>query len=371
MIHHCITREYFEKGGGVRSYLLSLLKANVSNTSSEVLYSLSNIDQSQYSLLHLHDKRLLTEVDGSCPIVFTLHNHFLYCPSGNKYFFQSQKICERQASPTACLSGHVFNRCGSYRPHIVFSRLLDTFRSSRKIRSKGINIIANSNYVRSQLLLNGFAGETVTTVLCGVDRPHRTASELDKENHGSRRLLFTGRIVPQKGLELLLQALSLTDQRIQLDVAGDGWHLSTAKNVAINLGVNHRITWHGWCNSDQLNQLYQECCAVVFPSVWPEPAGLVSLEAYTQRRPVIATHVGGIPEYILPQKTGLLVPPNQPKLLADAIESVVNNYTLAKQLAENGHRLFEAKFTIEHHINQLEQVYEKVIDNFSRLPVSV
>jgi glycosyltransferase involved in cell wall biosynthesis len=364
MIHHCITHEYFEKGGGVRNYLLSLLKADVSNTSNKVLNSLKNICQGQYNLLHLHDKKLLNEVDGSCPTVFTLHNHFLYCPSGNKYFIQGQKICERQASITACLSGHLLNQCGSYRPHVVFNRLFDTFRSSSRIKAKNINVIANSNYVRSQLLLNGFNDQTVTTVLYGLNRPQRTVSELDNKTHGNRRLLFTGRIVPQKGLELLLKALSLTDQSIQLDIAGDGWHLGEVKNVAINLGVNHRITWHGWCNSDQLNHLYQECCAVVFPSVWPEPAGLVSLEAYTQRRPVIATQVGGIPEYIQPQKTGLLVPPNQPEILADAIESVVNDYTLAKQLAENGHRLFEAKFTMEHHVNQLEKVYEKVIDDF-------
>jgi len=68
------------------------------------------------------------------------------------------------------------------------------------------------------------------------------------------------------------------------------------------LGLNNRVTWHGWCNSERMDVLYQQCFAIIFPSVWPEPAGLITLEAYARYRPVIASKLVEFPSIYLMEK---------------------------------------------------------------------
>ncbi|MFM8204286.1 MAG: glycosyltransferase family 4 protein, partial [Dolichospermum sp.] len=197
-------------------------------------------------------------------------------------------------------------------------------------------IIANSNYVREQIINNGLSPHRVITLHCGVKQPKYPTTSLTKEIHQNQRILFVGRIVPDKGIEWLLKALAKTNPNIHLDIAGEGWIRSKMEQLAKKIGLNRRITWHGWCNKDKLETLYQQCLAVVFPSLWPEPAGLVTLEAYAHYRPIIASSIGGIPEYVKNSKTGILITPNHIQNLADAINELATNYHKSRLMGEQG-----------------------------------
>lgn len=100
-------------------------------------------------------------------------------------------------------------------------------------------------------------------------------------------------------------------------------------------------------------------------SVWPEPAGIVTLEAYARYRPVIASNVGGIPEHIRADETGLLVPPNDIEQLAAAINELAQNYERARAIGEAGHAYFLERFTLDHHVQRLQEIYQWVIIEFS------
>jgi glycosyltransferase involved in cell wall biosynthesis len=130
------------------------------------------------------------------------------------------------------------------------------------------------------------------------------------------------------------------------------------------LGLESRITWHGWCGREVVNQLYRRCFAVVFPSIWPEPAGLVTLEAYSQYRPIIASSTGGIPEYIRDGKTGLLIQPNNVDALASTIQDLSINFEKSKVIGETGYSYLIEKYLIDVHMNRLKEIYEKVIATF-------
>ena len=136
------------------------------------------------------------------------------------------------------------------------------------------------------------------------------------------------------------------------------------ENLVLQLCLSNRVTWHGWCNGEQLDVLYQQCFAVVFPSVWPEPAGLVTLEASARYRPVIASAVGGIPEHMCDGETGILVPPNDIKKLAAAITELATNYQKSRSMGEQGHAWFLKEFTMDTHVKRLQKIYEKTIVNF-------
>lgn len=359
MIHHCIST--LSPGGGVQTYIKSLLKYRSPNVSDQVIYSLKEVDQSQFKLLHVHDQEQLWALRGECPAVFTLHNHSTYCPSGTKYLGMSHSGCDRKMSPLGCTWGHLVDGCGTRRPQGIFQDLQNSYRDLNVIQRLKIPVIAISHYSRQQLIRHGLNPEQIVLLHHGVETPQTLSSPLTIEIHQAQRLLFVGRIVPYKGLDWLVKALTQVEPHVQLDIAGEGWDRPRIEQLAKHLGVSDRVTWHGWCNHEKLDWLYQQCFAVVFPSLWHEPAGLVTLEAYARYRPVIASRLGGIPEYILQGKTGILVSANEIKELSAAINELAKNYQKAQNMGQKGHHWLLEKFMLDTHIRCLQNLYEKVI----------
>jgi glycosyltransferase involved in cell wall biosynthesis len=270
-------------------------------------------------------------------------------------------------SPLGCTWGHLIDGCGSRRPKQILYNFNRAYTAFRAIQSLGITVIANSDYVRSQLILNGISPEQVVTLRCGIVSPSSEHYPLTPEIHAQQRILFAGRIVPEKGLEWLLKTMPKVDSAIHLDVAGEGWDLERMQNLAKTLELDDRITWHGWCSGEKLENLYRQSLGVVFPSLWPEPAGLITLESYARFRPVVATKVGGIPEHIRDRQTGILVKPNDVNDLASAINILAKNFTKARDMGIDGNKLFLQEFTLPIHAFKLREIYDQAIAKFNRL----
>lgn len=360
LIYHCSSFQVGGKGGA-ETYLTSLINYRFPGVSDTVIKSLENFDQSKIKLLHVHSPDLLVHLTGECPVIFTVHNHSAYCPSGTKYLAGQQKICERNFSYLGCTWGKIVDGCGSRKPQRIINELQHSHQILNILKKLKITVVANSDYVRGELIKNGVPSEQTITLRCGIAIPQTTAAPLSLEKHKNQRILFVGRIVPDKGLEWLLKTLVNVDPQIHLDIAGEGWDRPRLEKLANTLGLSNRIIWHGWCDTEKLNTLYQECFAVVFPSVWPEPAGLVTLEAYARYRPVIASSVGGIPEHLEDKETGILVAANNIKKLSDAITELSTDYQRCRRLGEQGNALFLKKFTMDAHVKQLQRIYENII----------
>ena len=363
-IYHC--SEVGLSGGGIETYIASLLSRGQQSVSSHVIKSLNNIEQRQFKLLHVHSPEILLQLKGECPAIFTVHNHSIYCPSGTQYLSAQNKICERGYSLIGCTWGKVIDGCGSRRPVRIYNELSGAYFLQETLKSIPITIIANSEYVRQQLIKHGIPAEKTVTLRYGILPSRAKTAPLTQEVHNNNRILFAGRIVPDKGLEWLLKTLLHVDKHVQLDIAGEGWDKPRLEKLAKKLGLTNRIVWHGWCDTDKMNQLYEQCFAVIFPSIWPEPAGLITLEAYARYRPVIASAVGGIPEHVRDGETGILVAGNDIKQLADAINELHSNFHKSRLMGEKGHDLLTQEFTLDAHINKLQIIYEKTIDSFHR-----
>lgn len=364
MIHICFDDNLHNRTGGMRTYVDSLLYAGSNIISDRVITSLKDVEQSQFKLLHLHQAHMLWDLQGECPIVFTLHDHSAYCPSGTKFFTASGAGCDRAMSPLGCTWGRLTGVCGSRRPQNIIQAIQGVYQQLELFKKLKISVIAVSDYVRGQLIRNSFPPEQVVTLRNGVRIPKTATEPLSFETHQNLRLLFVGRLVPMKGLDWLLKALSHVDQRVHLDIAGVGEEQPRMEQLAKKLGVSDRVTWHGWCNGEKLEALYQQCYALIFPSLWHEPAGLVTLEAYARHRPVIASSLGGIPEYVRDGDTGILVPANDVKKLAAAITELAQNYQKTRRMGEQGYTWFLEEFTIDTHVQRLQKIYEKSIAEF-------
>jgi hypothetical protein len=142
-------------GGGVDTYVKSLLQAQPPNVSPQVITCLKNIDQSQFKLLHVQEQQLVLDITGECPVVYTLHNHSPYCPSGTKYLAVSGTCCDRAMSTLGCTWGHLVDRCGSRRPENIIQNFQRSYRELDTLKKLRIPVIANSDYVRGQLIRHG------------------------------------------------------------------------------------------------------------------------------------------------------------------------------------------------------------------------
>ncbi len=158
--------------------------------------------------------------------------------------------------------------------------------------------------------------------------------------------LAIGRLHPNKGFDLLLEALELT-REVDLLIAGDGPLRGELERRAHKLGVANRVRLLGWCGN--IPELLAQADFLICPSL-VEPLGNVVIEAWSAAVPVIATASDGPAALIEQEVSGLLVPlPDQPgggpAALAAAIERMCRDPQLRRQLGEGGRRAYEAEFT--------------------------
>ena len=147
-----------------------------------------------------------------------------------------------------------------------------------------------------------------------------TASEPDTAPGAERRLLFVGGLTPVKGVPDLLAALAILNQRRRdwrLDVVGDGPQRGEYAALAAHLGLIDQVSFHGFQPKSVVAAFMRQANFLLLPSLW-ENAPCVIIEAMASGLPVIASHVGGIPETVT-EEVGILTPPNDPALLAAAL----------------------------------------------------
>lgn len=135
-----------------------------------------------------------------------------------------------------------------------------------------------------------------------------------------RELLYSGRLHPDKGVEHLLEALPhLPGHRLTVMGAGDPRYADKLTAIVARHDLQDRVTFLGGSDFDAVPRLYAQADAVVFPSVWDEPWGLVPLEAMAVGRPVVACAVGGAAEYLRDGENALVVPTRDAQAIARAV----------------------------------------------------
>jgi glycosyltransferase involved in cell wall biosynthesis len=151
------------------------------------------------------------------------------------------------------------------------------------------------------------------------------------------RLLYVGRMEPQKGVETLLRAVAELPSNVQLDLVGGGneGYRAMLRDVVTELGLEQRVRFQTVNRSD-LAPRYVASDAVVFPSEWDEPFGLVPLEAMACGVPVVATGTGGSGEYLVDGGNCLLYPPGDVAALAGALRTLATDDALRALLVREG-----------------------------------
>lgn len=181
--------------------------------------------------------------------------------------------------------------------------------------------------------------------------------------HPRPYLLGIGRVVPQKGFDLLIDAYARLHARLpdapDLIIAGDGPERAGLEAQADALGLGGRVHLVGRADRPLATALFRGCTVFALPSR-QEPQGIVSLEAMACAKPVVAARVGGVPEVVLDGETGLLFPGGDAGALADALHVLLSDPARAAALGRNGRARAEAHFTWGRIADQYFEIYRRV-----------
>ena len=180
-------------------------------------------------------------------------------------------------------------------------------------------------------------------------------------DHPRPYVLGIGRMVPQKGFDILMEAFALADPPLhELLLAGDGPERPALEQRARSLGIESRVRFLGRCDRPKSVALFKGCSFFVLPSRY-EPLGIVNLEAMASGRAAIATDVGGVPELVVHEQTGLLVPADDPHAMAAALRRLFEDLELRVRLSRGGLNRVRG-FTWGSIAEQYRLIYQHVLE---------
>jgi len=176
-------------------------------------------------------------------------------------------------------------------------------------------------------------------------------------------LLCLGRLVVQKGVDLVLTALAAIRDRfpnIRLLVAGDGPERAALERQASALGLAEVVTFMGWIAPDKVLPLINTVTMVVMPSRW-EGLPSVALQASLMARPLVATRVSGLSEVVVHRQTGLLIEKEDSEGLARAITFLLEQPEAARQMGQAARQRVQEVFSWEQCVNAYDTLYQQLL----------
>ena len=233
---------------------------------------------------------------------------------------------------------------------------------------KAADCICCANKEGFQILRQwGYDGSLVLQPWMGVDTNifyHRNAESQTLFPPSAFVVGYVGRLVPEKGLTDLLQAVAQLPTAVHCAIIGQGFFLPKLQTLAQTLNITERVHFLGVVPHDQLPFYYSLMNVMVLPSrttpTWKEQFGRVLIEAMACHTPVIGSSSGAIPEVI--QDAGLVFPEGDVPALAQAIRSLLNDSAYCRKLGQRGRKLAKDVYDQSQISRQISQVYKSVVN---------
>lgn len=302
-------------------------------------------------VIHLHQVDLPDVVRlmrTSAPVVISAHN-YLACSGGVHYFRPGQE-CDRSHGP-ACMVNMLVRGCAHTRtPRSFPQRYRNASRTAAALADADM-VVSYSTSVDRHLAENGLRRRGL------VPYPVTIPASSEPVEIAARRVVFAGRLVREKGVEILIRAAQRVDA--EFVICGDGRRLASLRKLAERSGVAGRFVFKGWLGPERLAREFASASVVVVPSLWPEPFGLVGIEALAAGRPVVASATGGVGDWLDDGVSGLCVKPGDVEALAHALNRLLADPRLQHAMGLAGREAVETRFSTERHL-------EAILDAYSR-----
>lgn len=282
--------------------------------------------------------------DAGVAVVMTLHNYRLLCLPAD--FLRDGRVCE------LCLGrlpwrGVVF-RCyrdsalgsGALAASLALHRAAGSFDAVARF-------LAVSEFVKAKHVEAGIRPERI------IVKPNFTWPAMRRRGAGEY-FLFVGRIAPEKGVRTLLRTWEVSASA-PLKIVGDGPEAAELRRVA-----SPGVEFVGEVPREEVARLFAGARALMVPSRWYEGAPRGILEAYAAGVPVLASRIGGLPEIVLDDFSGLQLPVDDISAWADAATRLVDD-GVSERLGEGAWRLWNQRYTPELGLENLEAAYREAL----------
>lgn len=281
------------------------------------------------------------------PIVQLIYNYRFMCP--NAHFFKNGSVC------THCLTGNMTYSLvhGCFRK----SRLQTAWYASilsihRKLFLRTIAAyVVPDGFMIKALSRGGFPAAKMFINSAPFDVTPAPPSDLFEDY-----VLFVGRLEPQKGAATLLRAMSLVQSPVKAVIVGEGTQQEELSALAA--GLDGRVTFTGPLYGEKMEALMRRALAVIIPSEWYDNAPLTLYHAFAHGRPVIASHINGLPELVSDEQNGFLFKPGSAEQLAERIDKIAGNRALASAMGWRARLKAEAELDAPMHYRRLRAVIE-------------
>lgn len=323
------------------------------------------VDAARPDVAHLHNvygKLTLSIVDAliekNIPTVLTLHEYRSICPNG--WLATHDGVCHR------CVGGSTLNavrhRCvdGSLAKSAVAAAEAAIYRSRRQF-DKIDMMLAPSHFLRDEVIAGGLDGDRIKVVYNPAERGELPARR-PKE---PPTFVFFGRLVQNKGIDVLLSAAKLLDDEARVVIFGSGRMEDHIRRRIENERLP--VELRGYVGREAIRSELESAVASILPSIGYENAPMAILEAAGRGVPTIGSNIGAIPEMIDDAKTGVLVAPGDPPALADAMRDLASD---PDRVIELGRGAWERIGTLHDPGDYLEAVvdsYEEITSGRGRV----
>jgi glycosyltransferase involved in cell wall biosynthesis len=306
-------------------------------------------------VVHLHNVKqftatLLLALRDQC-LVHTAHDFSLLCPLAQN-IHNDGNVCTH-GWQKACSHLHHLKH-----PALVYKLLVWNYLSTRAQLQKYVkHYLAPSPILADYLAQNHFQPINVAPPFMQLPKAY------DFTQLQAHHFLFAGNLAKHKGLHILLQAFKLAlreNNQLILHLAGTGNEKQNFFNELQQANLAPHIRWHAWVND--LSPLYQQCCAVIFPSTGMESFGLVITEAMSHARAVIGAKRSTVPCLVEHQVTGLLYEPEDSHALAQHILTLAAQPKLAQQLGQAGFDKLQQRVDNQAALASVLKAYESAVE---------
>lgn len=301
---------------------------------------------------HLSPSVVAGLADAGVPMVMTVHDYKLICPS--------YQLLAAGAPCEACVTGSALHalrrRCkdgsvaasGALAVEAVVHRRLGAWDDVPVL-------ICPSRFLAGRMVAGGIDPDRLVVV------PHPAVAVEPVRPltpDGARRpIVLFGRLSAEKGVDVAVRAVAGAEADVRLEVAGDGPMRSALAALAEEVAPG-RVRFHGRLRRAEVHQLVAGAAAVVVPSRWYENQPMTVLEAFALGRPVIGSDLGGTPELVLDGDTGWLVPADDPVALARAMAAAVTDPAEADRRGGAARRFVERRHGLAAHLEAVDAAYE-------------
>jgi glycosyltransferase involved in cell wall biosynthesis len=286
---------------------------------------------------------VLRGVGDRAPLILTLHNYRLQCIAYN--LFRDGKICEDCVGRLPWPG--VIHGCyqDSFPASVAIGASLSLHRGLRTFANVDL-FVAISDFVRDKHIQGGLPSDRI------IVKPHFVERSEVRQGPGEH-FLYLGRLAPEKGVETLMEAWRAVDA--PLIVAGDGPQAAYLRSIA-----PPDVRFMSTVSPARAQALVQRARAIVVPSVCYEGAGRVVLEGYAAGVPVLASRIGGLPEVIRDDVTGIMLPPGEADAWSAGAKRLLDD-SESDRMGAAALRMWKERYSPERGLTLLEDAYQQAI----------